>query len=162
MNPKLKKYQIAMRRAPNGKVLGVFKGIAESFGWSVCATRVVGLIILGSIAGAFGVEGASSSILAVGFFYLLMAMLMSPPAGSGDGRDEAQIDLSSIYPPRREARSCSTTGSRPAAVPHYQATGRRVDLAQLDRQLDSLNRRIQRMETIVTDRQYDWDRRMNS
>ena len=93
MNPKLKKYQIAMRRASNGKVLGVFKGIAESFGWSVCATRVVGLIILGSIAGAFGVEGASSSILAVGFFYLLMAMLMSPPAGGGDRRAEVQMAL---------------------------------------------------------------------
>ena len=35
-------------------------------------------------------------------------------------------------------------------------------LFQLDRQLDGLNRRIQRMETIVTDRQYDWDRRMES
>ena len=33
---------------------------------------------------------------------------------------------------------------------------------QLDRDLDGLNRRIQRMETIVTDRQYNWDRRMES
>ena len=36
----------------------------------------------------------------------------------------------------------------------------RVDLAQLDRQLDQLSHRIQRMEGIVTDRQFDWERRM--
>ena len=69
--------------------------------------------------------------------------------------------------------------ARPRTVPFWRRdrtavcggslpTGRRVplrarvDLLQLDRQLDGLNRRIQRMETIVTDRQYDWDRRMKS
>ncbi len=156
MNPKLKKYQIAMRRASNGKVLGVFKGVAESFGWSICWTRIVGISIMLCVAGAFGVSGPTASLLSVGFFYLLLAMLMSPPAGAGDGRNEAELDLSSIYPPRRE------TGARAAAVPSSRVASRRVDLLQLDRQLDSLNRRIQRMETIVTDRQYDWDRRMNS
>ena len=36
MNQKLKQYQIAMRRSANGKFLGVFTGIAESLGRSVC------------------------------------------------------------------------------------------------------------------------------
>ncbi len=163
MNPKLKKYQIAMRRAPDGKVLGVFKGIAQSLGWSVCGTRAFGCVILLSIAGAFGVEGFSASILAVGFFYLLLAMLMRPPATSGvSSREDAELDLTAVYPPRREDRRRSSAAAEPVITPQRYTMGRRVDLAQMDRQLDGLNRRIQRMETIVTDRQYDWDRRMNS
>ena len=51
-------------------------------------------------------------------------------------------------------------GSLPRSRP--PAGGLRPDFAQIDRQLDGLNRRIQRMETIVTDRQYDWERRMGS
>ena len=148
-----------MRRSAHGKVLGVFSGVAESLGWSVCAARFAGVVILLCIASAFGVEGCMASALSVGFFYLLLAMLMRPPLAGSESEHDAEMDLASVYPPRRETRP---RGVRVAAVPHYEAgTGRRVDLAQLDRQLDSLNRRIQRMETIVTDRQYDWDRRMN-
>lgn len=159
MNPKLKKYQIAMRRSAKGKLLGVFTGIAESLDRSVCGTRFLGMVILLCIASAFGVEGFTASALAVGFFYLLLAMLMRSPLAAGESDADADLDLASVYAPRRETRPRS---SRPAAVPYVPGTGRRVDLSQLDRQLDGLNRRIQRMETIVTDRQYDWDRRMNS
>ena len=56
-------------------------------------------------------------------------------------------------------------GSSGGAVPYpgpNPTGGMRPDFAQIDRQLDGLNRRIQRMETIVTDRQYDWERRMGS
>ena len=57
------------------------------------------------------------------------------------------------------------SGFRAGAVPYpgdAPTGGLRPDFAQIDRQLDGLNRRIQRMETIVTDRQYDWERRMGS
>ena len=157
MNPKFKKFQIPMRRAPDGKVLGVFKGIAESLGWQVRWTRVLGVVILLSVAGAFGVEGTHASILAVGFFYLLLGILMRPPLASlTEPREQpAGVDHASAYVPRWENRG------GPPPVPRVYSTGRRVDLAQLDRQVDNINRRIQRMETIVTDRQYDWDRRLN-
>ena len=160
MNPKLKKFQVPMRRSANGKVLGVFKGIAETLGWSVCWTRILGIIIMLCVAGAFGVDGGTASLLSVGFFYLLLAMLMRPPlSAGGEYHEDAEMDLSTIYPPRRGPNARVT----PMPAPRYQTTtGRRVDLGALDRQVDSLNRRIQRMETIVTDRQYDWDRRMNS
>ena len=158
MNPRLKRYQTSVRRSANGKLLGVFTGLAESWGHSVCLVRVLGVIVLLSIAGAFGVEGFSASILSAGFFYLLAAMLMRPPLNHRESVEDGEMDLASVYPPRRETQP---RFSRPAAVPHSDAVSPRVDLAQLDRQLDSLNRRIQRMESIVTDRQYDWDRRMN-
>jgi phage shock protein C len=34
-------------------------------------------------------------------------------------------------------------------------------LHRLKRTYDNLDRRIQRMESIVTSREYDWDRRLN-
>jgi len=38
---------------------------------------------------------------------------------------------------------------------------RKMALNRLKRGFDGLDRRIQRMESIVTDRGYDWDQRMN-
>ena len=38
---------------------------------------------------------------------------------------------------------------------------RRLALSRLKRTFESIDRRIRRMETIVTDREYDWDRRLN-
>ena len=35
----LRQLRQRLYRSPNGKVLGVFRGIAESMGFNVCATR---------------------------------------------------------------------------------------------------------------------------
>jgi phage shock protein C len=40
-------------------------------------------------------------------------------------------------------------------------SSRHMALMRLKRTFDRLDRRIQRMEGIVTDREYDWDRRLN-
>lgn len=40
-------------------------------------------------------------------------------------------------------------------------SSRRLALARLKRTFDHLDRRIQRMESAVTAREYDWDRRLN-
>ena len=40
-------------------------------------------------------------------------------------------------------------------------TSRQLALRRLKRTFDRLNRRIQRMESIVTARDYDWERRLN-
>ena len=151
---KLENFRRRLYRSSNGKLLGVFSGIAESLGYGVCKTRWIGAILLVILAGEFGAKGLWVTVMVGGFFYMLIALLMQPPrpAGSRDPRDDQEEDL---IPPPLAARRWSSFGSEPP-----QAS--RVDLAQLDRQLESLNRRIQRMETIVTDRQYDWDRRMDS
>ena len=155
----LGKFRQRLYRSDHGKILGVFSGIAESLGFCVRWTRVVGVIVLLGIAGSAGADGLRTHVLVAGFFYLLLAMVMQPPrkmGASGVSREDDGVFAPPTVPFwRRE---------RPAAVPSYQAPrpAERVDLMQLDRQLDSLDRRIQRMETIVTDRQYDWDRRMES
>ena len=41
------------------------------------------------------------------------------------------------------------------------ATSRTMALHRLKRTFESLERRIQRMESIVTAREYDWDKRLN-
>jgi phage shock protein C len=41
------------------------------------------------------------------------------------------------------------------------ASSRRMALHRLKRTYDNLDRRIQRIEGIVTSREYDWDRRLN-
>src|SRR6266508_1029691 len=40
-------------------------------------------------------------------------------------------------------------------------SARRMALHRLKRTYDNLDRRIQRIESIVTSREYDWDRRLN-
>ena len=136
-------------RSNDGKLLGVFKGIAESVGWKCGLTRVVGVIVLLTLAGMMGAHGLRVGILVAGFFYLLLALLMQPPRPAGATADPVGPVRGSLPPP--------------SSPPRYPGINRpRVDLAQLGRQLDGLNRRIQRMETIVTDREYDWNRRMQS
>lgn len=41
-------------------------------------------------------------------------------------------------------------------------SSRRMALHRLKRTFDNLDRRIRRMEAIVTDREYDWERRLNA
>ena len=153
-----KSFRSRLYRSSHGKLLGVFSGLAESLGYKCGVTRWVGVVTLLFIATSAGAHGLKVMVLVAGFFYLLIALLMQPPrtmaGGPGAMPDDSVADAG--IPTQR--------GARPGAVPYRDArvNGLRPDFAQLDRQLDNLSRRIQRMETIVTDRQYDWDRRMRS
>jgi phage shock protein PspC (stress-responsive transcriptional regulator) len=161
---KLNRLRLRVRRSRNGILLGVFRGIAESLGFSVCWTRIIGCFVLLSLSASTGDRGAHASRLVAGFFYLLAAVLMrGPEAGTSGLTDDEEEDATGPgglpVPPPPPVRA----SRRAAAVPYqqvYQAP--RVDFAALDQQVERLNRRIQRMEGIVTDRGYDWDRRMES
>ena len=142
-------------RSRNGKLLGVLTGIAESMGYGVCKTRWIGIFILMMLSSSVGAHGLRVSLCVAGFFYLLVGMLMQPPRNPADESVFSRMDSDPNFGSRPSA-----AGRRPAAVPYRQAPRPKVDLFALDRQLDQLNLRIQRMEGIVTDRNYDWDRRM--
>lgn len=74
----------------------------------------------------------------IGVLYLLAALVMKPePVIPFESLDETEF-----YD--------SYTHSRKGAV------------YRMKRKFDNLNRRIQRMEDIVTDREFDWERRFNS
>ena len=151
---KLEKFRRRLYRSSNGKLLGVFSGIAESLGYRVCTTRWVGVTALVLLAVKVGASGLGVTVMVGGFFYMLLALLMQPPRAAGMRPPEADEDADLMAPHAATPR-WGRTGHETPLVP-------RVDLAQLDRQLEGLNRRIQRMEAIVTDRQYDWERRLDS
>ncbi|MFZ0614548.1 MAG: envelope stress response membrane protein PspC [Desulfobacterales bacterium] len=112
-------------RSRRGILLGVCRGIAEYFDFSVfwARTIAVGLFIL---TGFWPITG----------LYLLAALMMKPaPVIPLDSEDEQEF-----YD--------SYTGNRHRA------------LKRLKHRFERLERRIQRMEHVVTEPEYDWDRRM--
>ena len=114
-------------RSRSGMILGVCKGLAEHFDFSVFWTRVIALIFL-CVVGFLPAIG----------LYLLAALLMKPEP---------------VIPIRNSAEKefyDSYTNSRQGAV------------QRLKRRYENLQRRIQRMEHIVTSAEYDWDKRMNN
>jgi phage shock protein C len=114
-------------RSRNGMILGVFKGLADYFDFSVGWLRAIGIIVF-----------IFSGFWPIVVLYLLAALLMKPePAIPLESLDEKEFYDSYTY-------------SRKGAV------------HRLKRRFDRLNRRIQRMEDIVTDREFDWDQRLNS
>lgn len=127
----MKKYTRKSRngiyRSRKGIILGVCRGLAEHFDFSVFWVRVIALILL-FVAGFLPAIG----------LYLLAAMLMKP---------EPVIPIRNFG--EKEFYD-SYTYSRQGAV------------QRLKRRYENLQRRIQRMEHIVTSAEYDWENRLNN
>ena len=113
-------------RSRSGILLGVCKGLAEHFDFSVFWTRFifVGFLLF---TGIWPIAG----------LYIIAALLMKP---------EPVVKFNSVDD--QEFYS-SFTASRPMA------------LHRLKKTYDNLDRRLRQMEDIVTDREFDWDRRFN-
>jgi hypothetical protein len=144
------------------------RGFAEHYGWSILWTRVVGTILLLILPGFFPGQN-HGGLFAAGFFYLLLTLLMEPPLKEGEvssgNFEDSDSGRSSFWNRRFRRRFDRFASSRGASggstVLPVSGVGGRLDLAALNRQLDSLNRRIARMESIVTRREYDWSRRLD-
>jgi phage shock protein C len=119
-----RRHRNGIYRSRSGMLLGVCKGLAEHFDFSVFWTRVIALIFL-FVAGILPAIG----------LYLLAALLMKP---------EPVIPLNNSA--EKEFYD-SYTYSRKGAV------------ERLKRRFENLQRRIQRMEHIVTSAEYDWENR---
>ncbi len=113
-------------RSRQGILLGVCRGLADYFNFSVFWTRiiVVGLLIF---TGFWPIAG----------LYLLAGLLMKPEPIIPFRSDEDQEFYDSY------------THSRGMA------------LKRLKRTYSNLNRRLQRMEDIVTAKEFNWDRKLN-
>ena len=118
-------YRKGIYRSRNGAILGVCKGLAEHFDFSVFWTRVIALILL-LVAGFLPAIG----------LYLLAALLMKPEPVVPI-QDSAEKEFYDSY-----------ANSRQGAV------------QRLKRRYENLQRRIQRMEHIVTSTEYDWENRL--
>jgi len=113
-------------RSRSGIILGVCKGLAEHFDFSVFWTRIIAIVFL-IVAGFLPAIG----------LYLVAALLMKP---------EPVIPIKNSG--EKEFYD-SYTNSRRGAV------------QRLKRRYENLQRRIQRMEHIVTSAEYDWENRLN-
>ena len=114
-------------RSRSGVILGVCKGIAEYFDFSVFWTRAITLLL-------FLVTG----FWPMGVIYFVAALMMKP---------EPTLPL---YANGEKDFYDSYVHSRRAAV------------ERLMRRYENLNRRIQRMEHVVTSKEYDWDHRLRT
>jgi phage shock protein C len=113
-------------RSRRGKILGVCKGLAEYFDFSVFGMRVIAVALL-----------LFSGVWPMVIVYFVAALLMKPEP---------------ILPLETEGEQ---------EFYNSYANSRRMALRRLKRTYDNLDRRIQRIESIVTSRDYDWERRLN-
>ena len=127
MNRYTRFYRNGIYRSRSGLILGVCKGLAGHFDFSVFWTRMIAVIFL-IVAGFLPAIG----------LYLLAALLLKP---------EPVIPIKNSG--EKEFYD-SYTHSRQGAV------------QRLKRRYENLQRRIQRMEHIVTSAEYDWENRFNN
>ena len=126
MKRETERQRMSLYRSRTGMILGVCKGLAELFDFSVFWTRVIAVMLL-----------LLSGVWPIGILYIVAALLMKPePIMSLETEDEQEFYNS-------------------------YATSRRMALHRLKRTYDNLDRRICRMEDIVTNREYDWERRLH-
>ena len=123
----IRKDRYGLYRSRGGMILGVCKGLADHFEFSVFWTRVIALIVL-FVAGFLPAIG----------LYLLAALLMKPEPVVPI-KDSGEKEFYDSY-----------TTSRHGAV------------QRLKRRYETLQRRIQRMEHIVTSTEYDWENRLKN
>ncbi|MBW2610163.1 MAG: envelope stress response membrane protein PspC [Deltaproteobacteria bacterium] len=113
-------------RSRNGMILGVCRGVAEYFNFSVFWTRAIVILLL-FITGLWPITG----------LYFVAALLMKPEPVIPIHDDEEQ----EFY--------------------HSYVHSRRGAAERLKRRFKNLERRIQRMEHTVTQREYDWESKLN-
>jgi len=118
--------QGGLYRSRNGILLGVCRGTAEYFNFSVFWVRAIALVLL-----------IFTGFWPVGALYILAALVIKPePVIPLESEDEREFYESYMY---------SGTGA----------------VHRLKRRYKNLEQRIRRMESAVTDREFDWDERLN-
>lgn len=112
-------------RSRKGVLLGVCRGLADYFNFSVVWIRILALA-------AFVLTGFWPVVI----LYLVLALIMKPaPVISPLSEDEEEF-----Y--------------------HSYADSRRMALGRLKRTYEHLERRLRRIEDVVTSRDFDWNSRV--
>ncbi|MEW5912063.1 MAG: envelope stress response membrane protein PspC [Thermodesulfobacteriota bacterium] len=111
-------------RSRRGVLLGVCRGLADYFDFSVTWIRILAVA-------AFVFTGFWPAAI----LYLVMGLIMKPAP---------------VTPPRSEAEE---------EFYHSYADSRSLALGRLKRTYEHLERRLRRMEDVVTSRDFDWDSR---
>jgi phage shock protein C len=127
MTQRVERQQTGLYRSRTGLIVGVCKGVAQYFDFSVFWMRAIAVVLL-----------IVSGIWPMLIVYIVAALLMKPEPVLPLETEEEQ-DFYNSY-----------------------TTSRSMALRRLKRIYDHLDRRIQRLESTVTTREYDWERRFNA
>jgi phage shock protein C len=127
MTQRVERQQTGLYRSRTGLIVGVCKGVAQYFDFSVFWMRAIAVVLL-----------IVSGIWPMLLVYIVAALLLKPEPVLPLETEEEQ-DFYNSY-----TTSCSTA------------------LRRLKRIYDHLDRRIQRLESTVTTREYDWERRFKA
>ena len=112
-------------RSRDGAILGVCKGIAGHFDFSVFKMRLLTLIIM-----------VFSGFWPVTILYCIAALVMKPEPVLAIHTEEEQAFYDNYLSSKKDA------------------------VFRLKRKFENLEHRIQRMEHIVTEREFDWENRI--
>jgi phage shock protein C len=127
MTQRVERQMTGLYRSRTGLIVGVCKGVAQYFDFSVFWMRAIAVVLL-----------IVSGIWPMLIVYIVAALLMKPEPVLPLETEEEQ-DFYNSY-----------------------TTSRSMALRRLKRIYDHLDRRIQRLESTVTRREYDWERRFKA
>ena len=127
MKRRVERQRTSLYRSRTGLIVGVCKGVAQYFDFSVFWMRALAVVLL-----------IFSGIWPMLIVYIGAVLLMKPEPVLPLETEEEQ-DFYNAY-----------------------TTSRSMALRRLKRIFDHLDRRIQRMESTVTAREYDWECRFNA
>ena len=126
MKPFARRFSGNLYRSRNGIILGVCRGIAEYFNFSVFWARAIFFLLF-----------LFTGFWPIAAIYIIAALLMKPePAISPEFNGEKDFYDSYVQ-------------------------SRKSSIGRLKRRYENLERRIQRMEHVVTSREFDWEHRLN-
>jgi hypothetical protein len=182
----MKKF-LEILRSERRLVAGVFRRLADHFAWDRAATRIVGFLILLAAPYALGASFRYAWLFSIlGYFGLMifihwrgkLSQGLDPDSGwtrkeprsprnfSGSGCNHNTGDPRFYSSPEMNKKfdSVASQSAGSQAGDFGVASGQQLGevLLKLEQRLARLDQRIQKMETVVTDRSFDWDRRLRN
>jgi len=155
-------------------VAGAFGRLAEDFGLDRTATRIIGLVILWASPYWFGASVFDAWWISI-LGYLGFALIIRKVSCFRRNRHQYRTrrwkeqrcngTAGGVNGPPEENERTTGSAVRSAAAKTAEdqtSGGKQLGnaLSDLDQRLTQLDRRIQKIETVVTDRSFDWDRRL--
>jgi hypothetical protein len=173
---------LELLKSERSLVAGAIAGLSDHFGWNRAVARIIGFFVLWGAPYWLGAPTRNawwiSILIYVGLTLIVRKISCSRDRGiarrwrkrfSGgftvpnNGRQDRGAEP--INPPSQEQRE-PVVSSVPSPASKTSGDDKLVEepfgeaLSDLEQRLTRLDQRIQKMESAVTDRSFDWDRRL--
>jgi hypothetical protein len=164
---------------------GAFGSLSDRFGWDRAVARIVGFFLIWGAPYSLGAPSRNAWWISI-LIYVGLVMIVRKRLCASRHRES---DRARRWSERRDARSANRNSCQQesgTAAPNPRAEGKKETpassipspnsktgddpkivgeqfgdtLSDLERRLVRLDQRIQKIESAVTDRSFDWDRRL--